>query len=259
MILLYSVLHKSTLLPSASFVQPILVGAKNNVSVFSENILRDDTGLNISELNPNFCELTALFWIWKNGDRSKSDIWGLCHYRRYFTKRSYRITGSIRSRKYFEFNQANLDKVVNDKLYIYLNKLLNKNDIIIQCPVDAHKLKGRKLGISAAYSLKHSSSDWQTTIDIVLEKYPSYADSIHHFNESTTMSYYNMMIASWQIWDNYLEWLFNILFELQKRIIISCDSYQSRVFGFLGERLMNLYIEHNNLKKAFVTIALFEK
>ena len=47
-----------------------------------ERILSDCIGDNISKKNPNYCELTAIYWLWKNYDLP--NYVGVCHYRRFF-------------------------------------------------------------------------------------------------------------------------------------------------------------------------------
>ncbi|MFN2457747.1 MAG: DUF4422 domain-containing protein [Chitinophagaceae bacterium] len=95
-------------------------------------------------------------------------------------------------------------------------------------------------------------------MQVVIEKYPDYANSITPFGEGKYMYFNNIMITSWTVWDAYLNWLFDILFEVQQRIKLPEQGYQQRVFGFLSERLHNLFIYHNGLNPAYLTLGLFE-
>ena len=71
--------HKPYEMPTDSMYIPVHVGAFGKENIGYQ---RDDEGENISGLNPYFCELTGLYWAWKNLD---ADYIGLIHYRRYFT------------------------------------------------------------------------------------------------------------------------------------------------------------------------------
>jgi hypothetical protein len=254
---IYSVFHKEALIPKADFVIPIQVGAATAKQRLS--MLHDDEGDNISRNNAHYSELTACYWLWKHAPRNENEAWGLCHYRLYFQKDKRKLFFIKKSRVYYEYNQQTLDAVVDSSLYERVKNLLQDHNVILQRPVHAHKKSGKVYTIEEAYSLVHSADDWSTTVEILLEKYPEYKESIKLFNKQTKMSYYNMMIASWPVWDGYLSWIFNILFEVQKRIPISKDPYQARVFGFISERLLNLYVFHNKLRPAYLTIALYER
>lgn len=254
---LYSVFHKPAPIPGCGYVVPIQVGTANAKNKLP--MLHDDDGDNISKYNSHYSELTACYWIWKHAERNGKEAWGLCHYRRYFQINKRKLFFIKKSRVYYKLNQENLDRVVNEKLYETMSGLLSENDVILQRPVHAHKKGGQTYTIEEAYNLAHSKEDWEISKQILLQKYPDYKESLEIFNKQTKMSYYNMMIAGWSVWDGYLSWIFDILFEVQKRIPISKDPYQARVFGFISERLLNLYVFHNKLKPAYLTVALFER
>ena len=58
----------------------------------------------------------------------------------------------------------------------------------------------------------------------------------------------------------YMEWLFSILFELEKRLDISSwNSYDSRVYGFVAERLLDVWIEHNQINYTEQNVSFIEK
>lgn len=254
---LYTVYHKKFYLPTAEFVVPIHAGK----AISTQNLLLtgDDTGDNISTLNPSFCELTALYWIWKNAGHKPQDIWGLCHYRRYFSLPEHRFFGKPKKLVSKKPDPFTIDSVLNRSLEKEIKSILNTADVIVQEPIFAHKKKGTTLSIEAHYESLHRPADWQTMKAVVLDLYPEYAKSLEIFCKSTTMSFANMMIAKADTWNKYLTWQFNIMFELQKRITISEDPYQARVFGFISERIMNLYLLHEQLKIAYLPITVFDK
>lgn len=73
--------HKQYRMPSDNCYMPLHVGKQGKVDL---GYLGDDSGDSISEKNGHYCELTGLYWAWKN---LKSDYIGLVHYRRYLANR----------------------------------------------------------------------------------------------------------------------------------------------------------------------------
>lgn len=78
--------------------------------------------------------------------------------------------------------------------------------------------------------------------EIVFEKFPEYIFEFDKFISQNKISPCNMFIAKKDIFDEYSKWLFEILFEVEKKIEISTDTYKARVFGFMGEYLLNVYL-----------------
>lgn len=194
--------------------------------------LSDDIGDNISKKNTNFCELTALYWIWKNGEEHGSDITGLVHYRRYFTNRFGDFF-------YTYFNKK--PKVLD---YSQIEKCLRRYDIVLPIPEKIMRT------VRQSYADVHNDEDLVLTRKVISEVSAEYLNSFDKVMYSHKYYYANMMICSKQVFDEYSEWLFKILFNLEKKINIDkyADNYQKRVFGFLSERLLQVWVYHNKLK-----------
>ena len=214
----------------------ILVGAENNNLKLE---LKDNIGENISLKNKNYCELTAMYWIWKN---IKTDYVGICHYRRYFNEKKIKICEykNINNR-HITFNQ---NKIIEE---------LEKYDLILP---NIYNLKDT---VKNHYKKYHRENDLEQLGKIIEEKYEeTYFKNWKIVLNDNYLYPYNMIICKKEIFDNYCEWLFDILFELETRITISNDLYQARVFGFLSERLMLLYVITNNLKVKEMNVTKLE-
>lgn len=208
-------------------------------------MLRDSTFNNISSKNNNYCELTAAYWIWKN--YTEAEYVGICHYRRYlnFYNPIYNFKPSAQKEITIkDFKKTKLYNASTKNLQNKIKSILSKFDIILCKP---YKL--RKGSLTQNFSNDHRKEDLDLTKKIILEKYPEYKNSIlKHLDEGTLFHSGNMMICSKKNFDDYNNWLFSILFELENKTSIPTDEYQARIFGFIAERLLNLYVYHNDFK-----------
>ncbi len=254
---LFSAYHLAfSLFSKAGYITPVQAGAA--VAPIKLSMQGDDEGDSISHLNAIYSELTVAYWVMKNANRTQADAWGLCHYRRYFIEDKYKLFFKKRSRYYYRTSQKILDNILTPQLYNTLQQLLSEHDIIVQRPTWARKEKGIIYNIKDAYTVCHVKEDYDATMQVVIEKFPEFKDSIESYGQLKVMSYNNMMIARWDVWDNYLHFLFTVLNEVQHRINMHREGYQTRVFGFMAERLHNLFIYHHQLKAAHLTLGLFE-
>lgn len=224
--------HKSYQMPKDSMYLPIHVGAEGKADL---GYLKDNSGDNISEKNANYCELTGLYWAWKNLD---ADYIGLAHYRRHFCLKS-----------------SKGDKWQKILTKEQLEPLLQKHDIILPNP--------RNYFIETNYDQyvhAHHAEDLDTTRQILQERYPNYLPIYDDYMKRTIGHRFNMFIMKKEIFDAYCSWLFEILFELEKRLDISDYSKNdARVFGFVSERLIDVWIENNKLSYLEMPVEFMEK
>lgn len=206
--------HKPFVPPEDPMYLPLHVGRANAMDL---GFPGDDTKDSISEWNPYFCELTGMYWIWKNYDNA--DFIGICHYRRYLLNE----TGSI-------FTCAQLEKLLSGYDMI-TTKLLT-----LPCPY------------YEGFKENHHIKDLKITREVLQEKYPEYFDTFEELLHGTHTYFGNIFITSKPLFDRYCSWLFDILFEVQKRTdFTGYNDYHKRLFGFLSEFLQTVWISYNRL------------
>lgn len=242
MVKIFVVTHKENPPLKNDLFIPLQVGTKECIS---KNIIRDNTLDNIANKNSNYCELTAAYWIWKN--YNQSEYVGICHYRRYlnFYNPFYNLKPSSQKKiKLADFKKTKIFNKDPEILQKKITSILNKFDIIICKPYNL-----KKGTITKNYCDDHRKEDWDLTKKIIAEKHSEYKESIVKYLDNGKLFHNgNMMICSKEKFDAYHAWLFSILFELETKIEIPKEQYQARLFGFISERLLNLYVYHNNFK-----------
>ena len=186
---------------------PIQVGAALTEKEISS--VKDNTGENISDKNREYCELTALYWIWKNDKTSK--YVGLCHYRRHF----------------------NLDKQ-------QLAQLAKSDiDVILTIPILNFP------DVRTAYIHDHCEEDWEIMLEAIKKLSPDYYETADRLQKGVFYYAYNMFLARKDIFDDYCAWQFPILEYCENRCGKKADTYQNRYIGFLAERLLSVFFLHH--------------
>lgn len=226
--------HKEYWMPQDPLYLPVQVGAAGKEPIRS-GWVRDDTGDHISGKNPTFCELTGLYWAWKNLD---ADAYGLCHYRRYMGRR-----GSRRKTEQRLLTREEIEEI------------LKEHDMIL--PRKRHYwIETRE----SQYAHAHHPEDLRCVEAILTEKYPAYLPAWRHMLHTRSGHICNMFVMPGRLFQTYCEWLFDILFEAERRLQIeSYSAKDRRVFGYLGERLLDVWIERNGLTYAEVPVVNLEK
>lgn len=227
---IYIATHKPYTFPKNKCYCPIQVNAKKNKSFLP---VTDDIGDNISEKNDRFCELTALYWIWKNDSHSR--FIGLCHYRRYFKMQS-----NIQDYWKSQYNEDKLDERAIEIPTRIVNSLENGKVILPKA------LNFGKLSVEKHYEKFHNSKDLEILKEIVLKLYPQYNETWNQVFTGHKLYAFNMFIMNKNEFDKYMDWLFSILFEVEQLVPPKSDLYQNRTFGFMSERLFNVFLAYHN-------------
>lgn len=174
--------------------------------------LSDNTGRHISEKNVNYCELTALYWMWKNRlETTRKEVgstyFGLFHYRRILE-----ITEADRKRMW-----------------------ANEVDVVLPFPT-LHEPDIRE-----HHARYVRESDWEAMLQALKELQPEYAEAFSEIEKQPYLYNYNLVIAKSQVLKHYCEWLFPILERTEELSVPRGWERSDRYIGYLGENLLSLY------------------
>ncbi len=197
----------------------------------------DDSGDNISQKNSSFCELTGLYWAWKN---LSADWLGLCHYRRYFGRKNF------------------FDGVETVKQRIYqrgdYEKLLDGVDVLLPTQRNYYIETVR-----SQYEHAHSPRDLEQIERIIGELYPESLRPFRAVMSRRRLHLWNMFVMRRALADEYCQWLFDILFEFERWMTENAKpEEQARLFGFVAERLLDVWLCDKNLRTVETDVVMLE-
>ena len=205
--------HKSYWMPEDDLYLPVQVGTSLHERI--DGYAHDDEGDSISEKNPRYCELTALWWGWRN---LSCDWLGLAHYRRHFA--------GVGERGVLTHAEA--------------ADLFKHGEVVVTRP---RKYYIETIASHYTHTFDHDGSQLDAlrhAVDAVSPKRVSYLDA---FLGQTHGHMFNMFIMPREVLDPYCTWLFDVLDVAEKRIDFSgMDDFQARCMGRLAERLLDPWL-----------------
>ena len=236
----YVSVHKAVSLPEGDFFIPVLTGSSQK-SDLEVGYLRDNVGDHISDKHESYCELTVLYWAWKN---QINDVYGFSHYRRFLDlSRGHRsdIYGNYYIDSFSDWN---------DKKFGYSKKnisnIFKHHDIVIGNKIDVRKL-GYKNNFDHYISQEFlHENDLKTLLDVIKERQPKYYESACKYFDGYYFTPCNLFITTREILNNYCQWLFDLLLHVEGRLDLSKYSRsEMRVLGHLGERLLGIFLQYH--------------
>lgn len=225
--------HKQATMPiDTKLYLPVQVGAALHPGL-KLPYQPDNDGQNISEKNGSYNELTAIYWAWKN---LQADAVGLVHYRRLLSLNRRKDFSSVLS-------------------YEEAEKLLEKADIILP--------KKRRYFIESNYSHyvhAHHKEPLNECRVVIKERYPKYLVAYDAVMKKTSAHMFNIFVMKRKYFDEYCEWMFDILENLDQRIDTrEYDAYESRVLGFVSELLLDVWLDYHQYSFEETNCVFMEK
>lgn len=172
--------------------------------------------------------------MWKNSP--EQTYIGLCHYRRYPPRHRLGLN------PYKEILRQNeiLKKIQNVDILLPKKGMKNKYNAFCATEADLQNCKQYE------YIAKAIAADC-----------PEYLDELKKVFMNKRMCFSNIFISSREILNAYCEWLFRLLFMVEKEIQEESQELP-REYGYLSEWMLNVSVQHNKLKVKYIPIIFTE-
>lgn len=205
--------------PFPDYSRSILLGCDGNTdNILDEAVdFHDNRGMNISSRNPDFCEMTAFYWVWKNrlSAVDRNGYVGICHYRRM------------------------LDITEEDRARL----LQNRVDVVLPFPMI------HLPNIQEHHRRYMREEEWQVLLAALDELHPDYAAAYEEIFSDVYLYNYNLLLARKEVFADYCAWVFPVLFRTEELCVMRGVKRTGRSLAYMSESLLTLYfLFHKELK-----------
>ena len=259
-VLIVAAYHKQAYIPNSDIILPMQVGA--SMAKFQLDMVQDNAGDNISKLNPYYCELTALYSLWRN--YPDMEYYGLCHYRRFFSYRhrnfvnhlfqdvsyygaklAHVFRSSIRYSKlpYILVPEQNLNfEIKKFETQILKEIATNKFDFYY-----TNEIVNSEYSNYRKFSFMCGSKSLEELRNIIVEYYPDYLRALDETFNSHKLHSANMLILKQILFEKYADFLFSILdCHLKKCLPVKLQNTYCYMYlrqsGYLAEILTDVFV-----------------
>lgn len=188
---------------------PIQAGAAKTQERICDLNDYDGFSESISERNHRYSEFTAIYWMWKHVDAP----WiGISHYRRKYV-----------------ISDTEIKKCLDSGTDMITLKTISRNP---------------NVSVEEQFVLDHYGDEWKLAIDLLKKQYPQYAEVAGEVFSKPDFHPYAMSIMRRELFDEFCEMLYSILFQLEPLCCEKKDVYQRRDMGFIGERFLSMFVEY---------------
>lgn len=216
----------------------LVQGGAANSDRHLPGMLHDDEGENISALNPRFNDAATIYWAWKNFD---NDYYGFYQYRRFLS-----FNADVLQKHQYEYpydtndEQAFADMCLLDAEA--MRDFIERYDVItcnyLQYDKDYYSLYQQFCEVPYEHE-----KDLNLLIEIVQQKYPEYMPALRKYLFEDGKGYFaNVFIMRKEYFQRLCEWMFDILFEFDRRMDYTDYTFaERRVPGYCSERLIGIF------------------